>query len=97
MAKTKTAKDAKDWVAWLQGYGPLKFYRAFMRSAQYAEGTCIHCRQEIYLDIAEGGGVPDWGSRIPGITSGLDYGCDKSPDTTSEGVGSHEPRKLRRR
>ena len=55
-------QDRADWVAWLESYGAAKFYDAFMSNAQGAESTCEHCGQPIYLDIREGGGVPDWGS-----------------------------------
>ena len=82
------------WVKWLKSYGPKEFFDAFIEIAQGAESVCIHCREKIYLDIVEGGGIPDWGSRIGDISSGLDYGCSDSPDTNDEGTGSHEPRKL---
>jgi hypothetical protein len=55
--------------------------------AEGAEGRCEACGERIYLDVREGGGVPDW------RTAGGDYGCDASPDTTEEGTGSHEPRR----
>jgi hypothetical protein len=84
---TKREMDAKEWVKWLRKYGPLKFYNAFMRMAQDAEGTCVQCKQNVYLDIREGGGVPDW------RTGSGDYGCAWSPDTGSEGTGSHAPAK----
>jgi len=78
----------QDWVKWLEGYGLAKFYDAFIQSAQDAESVCQHCGQEIYLDIAEGGGVPDWRT-IDG-----DYGCDSSTDTNNEGTGGHLPRRI---
>lgn len=40
-----------------------------------------------YLDIVEGGGVPDW------RTDDGDYGCGDSPETNDEGTGGHYPRK----
>lgn len=84
--KHRTKKQCKaDWLAWARSYGMDKFYDAFLRYAQGARGYCIHCKQPIYLDIVEGCGVPDW------KTADDDYGCDRSPDTTSEGVGSHMP------
>ena len=79
--------DEKAWVKWLAKYGPLDFYKAFVRIAQDAESTCVHCGEKVYLDIVEGGGVPDW------RTVDGDYGCGSSPDTTDEGTGSHQPRK----
>lgn len=91
MPKT-TKKDRAEWVAWLRSYGAGKFFDAFVQTAQGAESDCVHCGQKIYLDIVEGGGVPDWGSRIKGI-SGLDYGCPESPFTNAEGTGGHKPRR----
>lgn len=76
----------EDWVAWLAGYGAGEFYDAFLSIAQGAKGRCIHCGEDIYLDIVEGGGVPDWG--VDG-----DYGCWASPDTNDEGTGGHEAEK----
>jgi hypothetical protein len=81
-------EDRVNWIGWLKWYGPGKFYDAFVETAQYTEGKCRNCRQSIYLDIIEGGGVPDW------RTEDGDYGCVESPDTTGEGTGSHEPIKL---
>lgn len=78
----------KDWPAWLLKYGAAEFFDAFMRNAQGAEGRCVHCDQRIYLDIAEGGGVPDW------RTADGDYGCSESPDTCEDGCGSHIPRRI---
>lgn len=83
-------EDRAAWVSWLETYGAGKFYDAFMANAQGAESVCVQCNQPIYLDIREGGGVPDWGSNIDGI--GLDYGCNNSPETTDEGTGGHFPR-----
>lgn len=85
---TATKKERTGWVRWLKSYGGGPFFDAFLRHAQDAEGECVHCGQKIYLDIVEGGGVPDW------RTSDGDYGCGDSPETTEEGVGSHEPKKL---
>jgi len=84
MTTTATETDRKSWAKWLERYGAEQFFDAFVRSAQGARSTCIHCGEAIYLDIVEGGGVPDWG--IDG-----DYGCYLSPDTTDEGTGGHEP------
>ncbi len=86
--------NKREWVRWLEEYGAAKFYDAFVRNAQYAQSKCVHCGQKIYLDIVEGGGVPDWGSELGSRSGGLDYGCDSSPDTTDDGVGGHEPVKL---
>lgn len=76
------------WVKWLKGYSPKAFLKVFLDVAQDAEGTCVNCYEKIYLDIIEGGGVPDW------RTSDGDYGCARSPDSTHEEQGSHTPRKL---
>jgi hypothetical protein len=86
-AQRMAAKDKAAWVAWLQTYGADKFYAAFMANAQDAESRCVYCREPIYLDIREGGGVPDW------RTDDGDYGCVESPDTCDEGTGSHTPRR----
>ena len=79
------ATEREHWAKWLEHYGAEKFYDAFMRNAQNAQSTCVHCREPIYLDIAEGGGVPDW------CTHDGDYGCFESPDTDDEGTGGHMP------
>lgn len=76
------------WVSWLLNYGPGKFYDAFMQTAQDAESECRNCGDRIYLDIAEGGGVPDW------RTEDGDYGCCDSPDNTDESTGGHVPARL---
>jgi hypothetical protein len=86
-------KAKKDWLEWLKVYGADKFLDAFMRTAHGAESTCIYCKQPIYLDMLEGGGVADWGTTISGV-HGLDYGCSNSPDTDEEGTGGHMPRRL---
>jgi hypothetical protein len=83
-----TAEQKAAWVAWLATYGPDKFFDAFVATAQNAQSTCKHCGEPIYLDIVEGGGVPDWGSLD---NHGLDYGCPKSPDTTADATGGHVP------
>lgn len=88
MSKT-ISKVRKDWVEWLKSYGGGKFFDAFVRIAQDAKGTCSNCKLPIYLDIVEGGGVPDW------RTEDGDYGCADSPDTNSDGTGGHEPEKLK--
>jgi len=69
MKTQETDKAKADWLTWLQSYGVDKFYDAFLRSAQGAQGSCVHCGMHIYLDIVEGGGVPDWKSEDG------DYGC----------------------
>lgn len=87
----RSARAAKaGWVRWLKDYGIGKFYDAFIEIAQGAESECVYCGEWIYLDIVEGGGVPDWGTALEG--SGLDYGCPNSPDTNSEGTGGHKPK-----
>ncbi len=80
----KAAKQGQSWTKWLERYGIERFYRSFIRNAQNAESVCVHCRQPIYLDIAEGGGVPDW------CTAGGDYGCSSRTGDND----SHMPRKL---
>lgn len=87
---TATANDKQAWVKWLESYGADGFFDAFIRQAQGAKSTCVHCGEAIYLDIVEGGGVPDWGTSF-GDGGGLDYGCVDSPDTNDEGTGEHEP------
>lgn len=91
-------KSKAEWVAWLRTYGAAQLFDAIIESCQGAESKCVHCGEKIYFDIVEGGGVPDWGSAITGITgkggAGLDYGCPDSPYTDSEGTGPHEPKKL---
>lgn len=79
-----------DWVNWLKEYGADKFYDAFLATAQGARSECIYCGEDIFLDIVDGGGVPDWGSSMPGFV-GLDFGCPASPDTDDEGTGGHFP------
>jgi hypothetical protein len=84
-----TAKQLRDgWIKWIKKYGVDKFYDAFIATAQDAESVCVQCGQPIYLDIEEGGGVPDW------KTEDGDYGCGDSPDTNDEGTGGHEPKRL---
>ncbi len=94
-------KARSEWVAWLRDYGAGPLFDSIMANCQGAESTCVHCGEKIYFDIVEGGGVPDWGSTIPGITgrggAGLDYGCPNSPDSDSEGTGGHFPVMLRSR
>ena len=86
------ADDKASWLKWYEEYGKDHFYDAFLTNAQDAISTCIHCQEEIYLDIVEGGGVPDWGT-VDG-SGGGDYGCPDSPDTTKEGTGGHEPKRF---
>lgn len=87
-------QDRVNWTRWLKTYGAGRFYDVFVEMAQDARGTCRNCKKAIYLDIIEGGGVPDWRTRDG------DYGCEKSPDndgfldSDENGVGSHEPIKL---
>jgi hypothetical protein len=89
MSQTRaTTEDRAEWVAWLESYGIGKFFDAFVSNTQGARGTCAHCGESIYLDIVEGGGVSDW------KTEDGDYGCGDSPDTGSEGTGSHTPERL---
>lgn len=90
-APTATTDERASWAKWLRGYGAEAFFDAFLESAQGARSTCVYCHQPIYLDIVEGGGVPDWGSGIGGGIDGLDYGCSDSPDTNDDGTGGHMP------
>lgn len=78
-------KAKKEWLEWFTIYGPKKFLNSFLRNVEGAEGKCIYCGYPIYVDVLIGGGVPAWS------TENEDFGCDKSPDTCSEGVGSHRP------
>lgn len=74
--------ERAEWIRWLEAYGAGPLYDAFMRSAQGAQSECTQCGQAIYLDISEGGGVPDWGSSptyVNGRMIGLDYGCFEFP------------------
>jgi len=88
--QTPTPNPARDaWVQWLLNYGPGQFYDAFSDIAQDAESECTRCHEKIYLDIVEGGGIPDW------RTADGDYGCSDSPDSTDDGSGDHVPAKLR--
>ena len=97
--ETMTRDARAEWIDWLSGYGIGAFYDAFLRNAQDAQSRCVNCDEPIYLDIVEGGGVPDWGSDPVwrnGKMIGLDYGCNDSPDTGDDGVGSHEPERIGR-
>ncbi len=82
------SKDKRGWVSWFNSYGADRFYDAFIFNSQGAQSTCSYCGQHIYLDIVEGGGVPDW------KTEDGDYGCGDSPETREQGTGSHMPEKL---
>lgn len=77
-----------NWVDWLEDYWADKFYDAFMKYAQNAKGSCLYCGNDIYLNIPEIGGIPDWKLRDG------DYGCNQSPETNEEGCGGHKPEKL---
>ena len=83
-----TKAERQAWVEWLKDYGLGQFFDAFVSNAQGAQSTCVYCREHIYLDIVEGGGVPDW------KTSDGDYGCPDSPETCKEGMGSHFPERI---
>jgi hypothetical protein len=86
--RTNMRSTAPQLADWLAGYGAEPFFKIFLDVAQDAESTCAQCGQRVYLDIAEGGGCPDW------RTLEGDYGCADSPDTTDDGTGGHVPRKL---
>jgi hypothetical protein len=58
MASLRT--DRADWIQWLKSFGAGKLYDALMATAQDAESRCVKCHGTIYLDIRQGGGVPDW-------------------------------------
>ena len=73
------------WVSWLKKYGARKYLESFLHNVEGARGTCRHCHQEIFVDVLIGGGVPDWS------TKDGDFGCDRSPETCSEGTGGHMP------
>ena len=83
----QVAAEKPKWVKWLQKYGIENFYDAFVRVAQDAQSRCTQCGEYIYLDIVEGGGVPDW------RTNDGDYGCVNSPETCEDGTGGHEPQR----
>ena len=88
---TATNSDKQQWVKWLEGYDKGELFDSLIRSIQNVKSQCVHCGEDIYCDIVEGGGVPDWGTRFDDFGDGLDYGCIASPDTTDEGTGGHEP------
>jgi len=77
--------DRQSWANWLRGFGAEAFYDSFLSNAQGAQSTCKQCHFPIYLDIVEGGGVPDW------KTADGSYGCAYSPDTNEDGTGGHLP------
>lgn len=86
MSRTVPTDEGREqWAAWLATYGAENFYDAFMATAQDAKSVCAQCGENIYLDIAEGGGVADW------RTDDGDYGCPYSPDTGPDGTGDHDP------
>ncbi len=82
-----TNKQKDEWIRWLDTYGSRNFLESFLQNVENAESTCVYCKQKIYVDVLIGGGVPDW-STLDG-----DFGCENSPDTTTEGTGGHMPRK----
>lgn len=90
MQEAKTArleKEKASWLNWLKSYTPKKFLESFLRNVEGAQSTCQYCHEPIYVDVLIGGGVPDWS------TAEGDFGCEKSPETCEEGVGSHMPMK----
>lgn len=84
-----TQKQKVSWLKWLNGYGTAKFLDSFLRNIEGTESVCRHCNRPIYVDVMIGGGVPDWS------TEDGDFGCDRSPETCEDGVGSHMPYKRR--
>lgn len=85
MKMKKLGSDAEHWAEWLEHFGAERFYNLFLKIAQDAKSRCAQCDEAIYLDIAEGGGVPDW------KTMDGDYGCPN----TFEGCGDHMPERLK--
>ena len=85
-----TLKDRQSWVKWLETYDKGELFDSLIYSIQNAKSECANCGEEIYCDIVEGGGVPDWGTKMHG-SKGLDYGCFDSPDTNEDGTGGHVP------
>lgn len=85
-----TKADRRQWVKWVETYDKNRLFDSLIRSIQGAKSTCVHCGKDIYCDIVEGGGVPDWGTRFDDDIGGLDYGCGASPDTNENGTGGHE-------
>jgi len=82
-----TEKRKREWLKWLESYGNAKFLESFLQNVEGAKSTCHYCRQDIYVDVLVGGGVPAWS------TEDGDFGCPRSPDTNSEGTGGHMPEK----
>jgi hypothetical protein len=82
-------RERDEWCHWLRGFTPERFYDEFVATAQGAESECVNCGEKIYLDMVEGGGVPDW------KTGDGYYVCDYSWETSAEGTGGHCPLKLK--
>ena len=89
-ARGKAAKAKESWCNWLRSYGIENFFDSMIYQVQGVQSTCKHCGETIYCDIVEGGGCPDWGTKVPNCV-GLDFGCPDSPDTNNEGTGGHAP------
>lgn len=87
MVKYKN-EEIERWVRWLDNHGGRLFLEHFLNDAQNARGTCKFCSDYIYLDVIEGGGIADW------RTSDGDYGCEMSPETSRDSLGSHKAIKL---
>lgn len=81
------ARDRSEWAAWMEKYGAANFFDHFMRNAQGALSQCVFCREQIVLDIREGGGVADW------KTPDGDYGCNRNPESNEEGTAGHFPQR----
>lgn len=86
-AAKQTKRAKKEWLGWLDRYGPNNFLEAFLKNVENAESECQYCHCKIYVDVLIGGGVPDWS------TESGDFGCAESPDTNDEGTGGHMPYK----
>lgn len=85
MKTTATEFEKQQWVQWAEDYDKYDLFDALLHSIQGAKSECRNCHREIFCDIIEGGGVPDW------KTSDGDYGCINSPYTNDQGTGGHEP------
>jgi hypothetical protein len=85
MKKLSIEAQKSDWLKWLHSYGAAKFLDRFLANVEGAASTCVYCGQTIYIDVLIGGGVADWS------TEEGDFGCDRSPEASNEGCGSHMP------
>lgn len=86
-----TQQDKSQWVKWVTSYDKSRLFDMLVLTIQGAKSRCVNCGEDIYCDIVEGGGIPDWGTKFSDDIPGLDYGCGASPDTNEDGTGGHEP------